>query len=406
MLVSGNGTGNHACYLIYKTSGNGLYLTSDAGTSQIGPVSPGGSGTLSNTQCSVAASSVSVSSSGNILTITETSKFSTSFAGEKTTQMYTYNNANVGSGWSTVGSWTVPGATAAPVFSVFPASGSGATQAFSFTFTSTAGAAAIAQGHMLFTGNGTGNNACYLIYKASNKGLYLTSDNGGSLIGPVTPGGSGSLSNSQCSVAGSSVSVNSSGNSLKVNQTVVFKTGFNGNKSTMMYMFNNAGVGTGWSSVGTWTVPGATVLAAPFAVSPDAGSGAAQVFVYTFTSPAGAASIGQGHMLITGNGTGNNACYLIYKTATKGLYLTSDNGASLAGPVSPGGSGTLSNSQCSIAASTVSVTSSGNSLKVTQTTSFKGAFKGSKNIMMYMFNTSGAGTGWTTLGNWTVTAAP
>jgi hypothetical protein len=108
---------------------------------------------------------------------------------------------------------------------------------------------------MLITGNGTGNQACYLLYQASNNALYLLSDNGQALIGPVTPGGSGTLSNSQCSVAASKVSVTSSGNSLKVTETTGFTSAFNGSKNTMMYMYNFANVGTGWGTVGTWTVP-------------------------------------------------------------------------------------------------------------------------------------------------------
>ncbi|HMF74126.1 MAG TPA: S53 family peptidase [Bryobacteraceae bacterium] len=276
MLITSNGTGSNACYLIYQASDNGLYLTADNGATLLGPVTPGSSSTLSNSQCSVAASGVSVSPVGNILTITETPKFASSFAGSKTTMMYTFNNANVGSGWSNVGTWTVPGVAAPPAFSVSPASGSGATQAFSFTFSNAAGAAAISQGHMLLTGDGTGNNACYLIYQSSNHGLYLTSDSGASQIGPVTPGGSGTLSNSQCSVAASSVSVVSSGVSLKISETINFKGTFGGSKKMMAFLFDNAGVGSGWSTVGTWTVPGAAAGVAPFSVSPATESGATQ----------------------------------------------------------------------------------------------------------------------------------
>ncbi|HMF74127.1 MAG TPA: hypothetical protein VK604_00550 [Bryobacteraceae bacterium] len=107
---------------------------------------------------------------------------------------------------------------------------------------------------MLITGNGTGNNACHLIYQASNNGLYLTADCGASQIGPVTPGGSGALGNSQCSVAASSVAITSSGNTLTVTETTVFTSAFNGGKTTMMYTFDKSNVGSGWSNVGTWTV--------------------------------------------------------------------------------------------------------------------------------------------------------
>jgi hypothetical protein len=403
MLITGNGASNQACSLIYKASTNGLYLTADNGTTLTGPITPGSSASLSNSQCSVTGSSVSVSPLGNSLFVTETLNFKSSFAGSKTIGMSTIDTANKSSGWSTVGTWAVPGTpvVTTPTPSVSPSSGSGATQAFTFTFSNAKGAANIGQAHMLITGNNTGNQACYLIYQASNNGLYLTSDNGSSLIGPATPGGSSSLSNSQCSVAASSVSVTPSGNTLKITETSSFKAAFAGSKTIMMYTFDTSNVGSGWSNVGTWTVPG-TSATPPFAVSPASGSGATQAFVFTFTSSAGASSIWQGHMLITGNGTGNQACYLIYQSSNNSLYLTSDNGSSQLGPVTPGGSGTLSNSQCSVAASSVSVSSSGNTLKITETTSFKHAFNGSKNTMMYMFNNANVGTGWATVGSWTV----
>jgi hypothetical protein len=405
MLFTGNGGASQACGLTYKAANNGLYLTSDDGASLIGPVTPGGSGSLSNSQCSVAASSVSVLPSGNSLVIVETSSFNTTFVGSKRIMMSTVDTANVSSGWSSVGFWGVP-PPPVPPFSVSPASGSGTSQAFTFKFTSAAGASSIWQGHMLITGNGTGNQACYLMYQASNNGLYLMSDNGAFLSGPVTPGGSGTLSNSQCSIAASSVTITPVGNTLQVTETAKFAPSFAGSKNIMMYMYSTANVGTGWATVGTWTVPGTTPPPPPaaFSVSPASGSGATQAFTFTFTSAAGASSIWQSHMLITGNGTGNQACYLIYQASNNALYLLSDNGQVLTGPVTPGGSGTLSNSQCSVAASKVSVTSSGNSLKVTETTGFTSAFNGSKNTMMYMYNFANVGTGWGTVGTWTVNA--
>ncbi|HEY1945679.1 MAG TPA: S53 family peptidase [Bryobacteraceae bacterium] len=403
MLFSSNGGASQACELTYKAANNGLYLTADNGTSLIGPVTPGGSGSLSNSQCSVAASSVSVLPSGNSLVIVETLSFNSTFVGSKQIMMSTVDTANVNSGWSSVGFWGVP-PPPAPAFSVSPTSGSGTSQAFTFKFTSSAGASSIGQGHMLITGNGTGNQACYLLYQASNNALYLLSDDGQVLTGPVTPGGSGSLSNSQCSIAASSVTVTPVGNTLQITETASFTPSFAGSKNTMMFMFNTANVGTGWATVGTWTVPGTPPPPPPaaFNVSPASGSGATQAFTFTFTSSAGASSIWQGHMLITGNGTGNQACYLLYQASNNGLYLLSDNGQALIGPVTPGGSGTLSNSQCSVAASKVSVTSSGNSLKVTETTGFTSAFNGSKNTMMYMYNFANVGTGWGTVGTWTV----
>jgi Pro-kumamolisin, activation domain len=401
MLITGNGTGNQACYLMYQASNNALYLMSDGGASFTGPLTPGGTGTLSNSQCSVAASSVSVEPSGNTLKITETFTFKSAFTGSKTTMMNSYSNANVAASWATVGTWTVSSTPPPPPFSVSPASGSGLTQNFTFTFTDAAGTSDIRQGHMLITGNGTGNHACYLMYQAANNALYLMSDGGTSFTEPVTPGGTGTLSNSQCAVPASGISVSTSGNTLTVTGTATFTSAFAGSKTTMMNMYNNVGVAAGWTTVGAWTVPG-TPPPPPFAVSPASGSGATQAFMFSFTESAGASDVWQGHMLITGNGTGNQACYLMYQTSNNALYLMSDSSDTFTGPVTPGGSGTLSNNQCSVAASSVSITSSDNTLEVRETIAFKSMFTGDKNTMMFMYNNANVGTGWATVGTWII----
>jgi len=311
------------------------------------------------------------------------------------------NAAALVNAWSGGSGDDTPLPTPSP-FRVSPTFGSGATQAFSFTVSNAGGAANIAQIHMLISGNGTGNQACYLIYEASTNGLYLTSDDGAALLGPVTPGGNGSLSNSQCSVAASSVSVSPSGNTVTIAETSSFKNAFAGIKTTMMYTFNAASVGSGWSYVGTWAVPG-TPPPPPFAVSPAVGSGSAQQFVYTFTDVGGASNIWQSHMLVTGNGTGNQACYLMYQASNNALYLVSDGGVSFTGPVTPGSSGTLGNSQCSVAASSVTVRPSGNTLTITETSEFTASFAGIKTNLMYKYDVSNLGTGWSDAGTWIVT---
>jgi hypothetical protein len=39
-----------------------------------------------------------------------------------------------------------------------------------------------------------------------------------------------------------------------VTETTGFTSAFNGSKNSMVYMYNYANVGTGWGTVGTWTV--------------------------------------------------------------------------------------------------------------------------------------------------------
>lgn len=127
-----------------------------------------------------------------------------------------------------------------------------------------------------------------------------------------------------------------------------------------------------------------------------------QTVTYTFTDPAGSADIGQAHMLITGNNTGNHACYVIYTQASNKLGIVLDNGSNPTAYVPLGGTDVLTNSQCSVAASGVSVSSSGNTLTVKETVTFKTAFLGVKSVMTYWFTAANVGSGWKTTGSLTV----
>ena len=55
-----------------------------------------------------------------------------------------------------------------------------------------------------------GRHACYLAYSAPQNALYLVGDDGGTLL-PLAAPGSGSVSNSQCTVVGAGSSAAGSG---------------------------------------------------------------------------------------------------------------------------------------------------------------------------------------------------
>jgi hypothetical protein len=107
-LFSPAGSGSNSCYLLYVRPVNSLYLLNDAGTSWLGPMTPGAAGTLQNSQCSVNVGGSSVSGSGNNLTTNLAITFTSSFAGTQTTFMKADDNGGLTSGWKVLGSWSVP----------------------------------------------------------------------------------------------------------------------------------------------------------------------------------------------------------------------------------------------------------------------------------------------------------
>ncbi|MBV9781379.1 MAG: hypothetical protein JOY62_15550, partial [Acidobacteriaceae bacterium] len=81
----------------------------DAGTGLQGPpVSPGGSGTISNSQCTLSGSASSVSTSGNNLTMVVSLTFSPSFAGQKNVYMRAIDNEGLDTGFQQKGTFNVP----------------------------------------------------------------------------------------------------------------------------------------------------------------------------------------------------------------------------------------------------------------------------------------------------------
>jgi hypothetical protein len=85
-----------------------LYLVNDAGTALSAGLALNGSGTVSNSQCSVNAAGSSATGSGNILTLTLNMSFSSAFNGNRVIYMAARDSTEANnSGWQSMGSWTV-----------------------------------------------------------------------------------------------------------------------------------------------------------------------------------------------------------------------------------------------------------------------------------------------------------
>jgi hypothetical protein len=387
LITASNGA--NACYLIFDRGSGNLLIVNDQGTTTSGSVTPGGSGTLSNSQCSVPASSASVTISGNTVTLTVTITFKYSFTGAKNIWANTTSTSGAAGTWQQIGTWTVPVQNPSNGITVSPSSGSGSTQNFTAVYT----ASSQSQEHFLITAS-NGANACYLIYDLGSGNLSIVNDQGAAVSASVTPGGSGTLSNSQCSVPASSASVTISGNSVTLAVTITFTPSFSGPKNIWANIISNSGSAGSWQQIGTWTVPSAPANGT--IVNPSSGTGLTQTFTAMYTAP----NQSQEHFLITAS-NGAHACYLIYDRGPGNLLIVNDQGTAVSGSVVPGGSGALSNSQCSVPASTASVATSGNTVTLTVTPTFKSSFNGTKNIWANTVSTSGSQGTWTQIGTWT-----
>ena len=71
-------------------------------------------------------------------------------------------------------------------------------------------------------------------------------------VGPLTPGSSSSISNSQCTLNGTGTSVSTSGNNLTVNYALTFSSTFTGAQNSYLSA-SSATVSSGFVHEGTWT---------------------------------------------------------------------------------------------------------------------------------------------------------
>jgi hypothetical protein len=293
-----------------------------------------------------------------------------------------------------------PTATTAPV-SATPPSGSAMSQSIQYSFVDPRGASDLDVVNVLINNFLDGRSACYLAYSNSAKVLYLVADDGGTLLGlPLNQ--SGSVSNSQCSVQGAGTSVTLSGNTLLLTVNLTFTAAFAGNKIQYMAARDLEGNNSGWQVLGVWQVPGFSTFPAAVSVSPARSVGSAETFTFTFSDTSGAQNFGVVNVLINNFLNGISACYIAYSYPLKVLYLVGDAGGGLSAGLTLGGSGSVSNSQCTIDAAGSSATPSDNNLTLVLNITFTAPFDGDRAIYLAAGNASGANSNWQALGSTTI----
>ena len=139
--------------------------------------------------------------------------------------------------------------------SVAPSSGTGINQTFSVVFSDAAGYPAIGISSMLINYGLDAVKGCYWMYSQQGNAIYLRNDAGTAWLTPIQPG-SGTVSNSQCTINGAGTSVLKAGNSITVNTAITFQSGFRGSQGVFGLAQNTSGtLSSGWQQKGTWTLP-------------------------------------------------------------------------------------------------------------------------------------------------------
>ena len=403
LLNTTSGSFANACYLTFDTGTNLLSLWNDAGTGAVGSVS-GGAATVENSQCRVSLSSFSKYELTKFdLTVSITFK---SFLGLKNIYLRAQDLEAASSGWQQPGTWTVTANLPPSVTSLAPYVGSGATQTFTVTFSDPDGYADLSSVQVLINNFLDGISACYLAYSIPADTLYLVADNGdaGHPTGMLLRNGSGgALSNSQCTVTWLGSSAVFDTNQLTLTLAVTFSSStFHGNKVVYTATQDNAGNNTGWITMGVYHVTGgATTYPTPIAVAPNYGTTSTALITFTFDDATDYQNLSSVQALINTAVDGRNACYVAYNRIYGMLFLVPDNGDAghpIGMPLT--GSGTLSNSQCTISGAGSSVSGSGQRLTLTLNITFSPAFAGHRAIWPATQTFSNANSDWQAMAAW------
>ena len=298
------------------------------------------------------------------------------------------------------------GVTAVPpqlpsVISVSPASGSGTAVTFIAQYSDPAGATALVNVALLVNSSASTSFGCYVSYNIASNTFTLADDIASTGSVTVLPNG-GSGQNDQCTLNGIGSSATLSGTTLTMTVSLVFQASFAGNQSVYLWA-QDANTNTGLVSKGVWTATAPAPQPSAVSVSPNANTGASQTFQFVFADTQNPSNIVATAMLFAPSlSSFTNTCYLVYDAVDASIQLEYDavNGSNAK---SINSTATLSNSQCTVGAT--SVTFSGLSLILTVSITFNGPFSGVKNIYMYAAEGSGAlNTGWVQNGTYTVAA--
>ena len=139
------------------------------------------------------------------------------------------------------------------VVSTLPTSGTGSFQNFAVTVADASGPSNIATVYFVVNATLSVTNSCVASYSHVANALFLLNDAGDSYQGPIIPGTSGSLANSQCTLSAAGASISTSGTTLTVNIPLTF-TAFHGAKSTFGLVGDNSSVYSPWTTTGAWTI--------------------------------------------------------------------------------------------------------------------------------------------------------
>ena len=222
---------------------------------------------------------------------------------------------------------------------------------------------------LLINTSTTYSGACTVgVWPGSNQ-LYLKDDSG-NVIGQVSAGGSGQVSNARCSIQGQGSSISNSGNDSNATVSVYFNTAFYGAKTGWLYAWDNSGGSAGWNQAGSLTFdryPSAVSISVPSIVT----AGTWTNISFTARDPDGWNTLNYIRFLLNGSLSDTYACDLIYYASNNSVGNLNDAHNNWQAQAAGTTGATADNSYCTLDIQNTTTTRSGTDATVNARVLFK-----------------------------------
>jgi hypothetical protein len=251
LLLNSSFSGQAACFVYYSRSSGRFVLLNDAYTGASGSTEPGSAVSVSNNQCTLNGLQSSVSITGETLSVSFALSFKPSFGGARNLYAMADDAGGAASNWVTGGSWSVQNRPPT-IVSLSPLAGSGANANLTVKVKDPDGGADVSQIYVLVSSAFSGQNACFTYYHKPTNAVWLLNDAGTAAAGLVPLASGGIVSNTQCSVLGSSNITYPSSDTVGLDLHLALKSSFSGPGIIYIMAEDSSGATTGWVNAGQW----------------------------------------------------------------------------------------------------------------------------------------------------------
>ncbi len=403
-LINGSFTSVGACYVSYGQNSNSLWLHD--GSTWLSAGSPGSGSVVSGPRCDLDPSASTVSGSGNILTVYFALAFDSSFSGSYNLFLRAVDDGNHWSSPTDHGNLTIQAANIAPTtVSVAPSTVSLDNfdeRIFSAVYSDADGWDDLTVVFLSLSSTSNPIGECVVRYDRRSNQLAVLGDLGDTSWNVIGPPGTGiAFRGRNCILNPVATSVSNDGaNRLTVDFAIRPAFPPPGPYAVRLGATDAAGSLPPYTTHGTLTVNNkapTTVAITPNNATVVAGT--EQVLAATYSDGDGWADLKSLYLKIASS---SGSCTAAYNQNSNTLWLL-DGSWQNAG--APGSSSTVAGSSCTLDASASSTSNNGfNSLTASFALTFADGFAGTYDLIMYVYDESGAVSSVTDRGNLTVTA--